>query len=107
MIADFVSFTSGAANDVGMLGGILTDNEKGRFHVVSGEEIEQFRSQGAVGTIIECHGDIWPIDVNRAESGWRRPWCRGFRGGRNGGALLSGRERTAQLTGNRLKPEQR
>ncbi len=65
MIRDLVTFADRASQDVGMVRRVLADDEKGRLHVMRREEIEQLRGEGRVRAVVECQGDIGPVDVDR------------------------------------------
>ena len=65
MVADFVAFAHGAFQNFRMVRGILSDNEKGRLHVMRSQQIEQLRGEGGIRTIIESHGHVRSFDVDR------------------------------------------
>jgi hypothetical protein len=90
-----------------MVGGVLADHEKGGFHVMRREEIEQLRRESRVRPVIERQGDVGSIDVNRIEGDLRLGW-RGYDKGRRGGGIASfdRLRRRGVLRGNFLKKQE-
>src|SRR5712691_13529329 len=68
MISDFVAFARGARNDIGMLDHIFANHKESRFDVIGGEEIEQLWRELRLRAVVESHGDVGAIDVDRIES---------------------------------------
>lgn len=77
MVGDFVSFFCFPRDDVGIFGGIFTDQEKGRFNMMSSEQIEQLGRQFRAWTIVEGQGDVRTVDVDpiKRDTGLRLRGC--------------------------------
>ena len=67
MVSNFVAFARGALNDLRMLRDVFANHEKSCLDMISGKEIQQFRSQLVAGAIIKSHRDVGPCDMYRAE----------------------------------------
>jgi len=78
MVRDLVPFPDGAFENLRMIGGILTDNEKGRLEMPGRQQVEQLRRQRRVGSVIKSQRDVRAIDVDRTEG---NRWFRGCRRG--------------------------
>ena len=84
MIRNFVTFTRGSGQDVAMFLDAFAEDKESDFYVPVGQQIEQLRGQGLVGTIVERQRDIGLIDMDIAvKSLWlnRAGWLGRIRSG--------------------------
>src|SRR4051812_15772248 len=99
MVRDFMTFAHGPLQNLRMLSRVFSDDEKCRFHVMSGEQIEQLRREGFAGPVIESHGHVRARNIDGVEADLRCSWP-----GRGARHLSFSRRRA--LCGSRLQGEE-
>lgn len=67
VVADFVAFARSARNDLGMRSNVCPNYEESRFEMMRREDIQQFRSERGVWSIVETDRDVRSINMNPAE----------------------------------------
>ena len=64
MVPDLMPLADRAPENLRMVRRVLPDDKKCRFEMMGREEIQQFRSERGIGTIVEGESDVRAFDVD-------------------------------------------